>query len=46
MCVTHEAKFRIDNGECFGEPCVGYFLEKMPARVIDGMIRVPADAGV
>jgi nitrite reductase/ring-hydroxylating ferredoxin subunit len=46
VCATHGAKFRIESGECYGGPCVGDCLEKVPARVIDGMIRVPADAGV
>ena len=46
VCATHGAKFRIESGECYGGPCVGDCLEKVPARVADGMIRVPADAGV
>jgi len=46
LCATHGARFRIEDGECFGGPCVGDVLEAVPARIVDGMIRVPADAGL
>lgn len=45
LCATHSATFRIETGECVSGPCIGDMLEAVPARIVDGMIHVPEDAG-
>jgi nitrite reductase/ring-hydroxylating ferredoxin subunit len=46
VCSTHGALFQIENGLCIRGPCAGDRLEAVPARIVDGVILVPADAGL
>lgn len=45
VCSTHGARFRIEDGLCVSGPCVGDALEVVEARIVDGQVVVPADAG-
>jgi nitrite reductase/ring-hydroxylating ferredoxin subunit len=46
ICATHGAEFRIGDGVCISGPCQGDRLEPVLAEIRDGMICVPADAGL
>ncbi len=46
VCATHGALFDIDGGLCVQGPCLGDQLEAVPAQIVDGVILVPADAGL
>jgi nitrite reductase/ring-hydroxylating ferredoxin subunit len=46
ICAAHGARFRIEDGVCTTGPCVGEALEAVPMRIVDGMVVVPADAGL
>ena len=46
VCATHGALFVIEGGLCVHGPCLGDRLEAVPAQIVDGMILVPADAGL
>jgi nitrite reductase/ring-hydroxylating ferredoxin subunit len=45
ICFAHNAQFSVETGRCVGGPCAGQALEAVPARIVDGMVLVPADAG-
>ena len=46
VCATHGAQFGIADGVCVCGPCVGAALESVPVRIEDGVILVPANAGL
>ena len=46
ICAVHGAEFRIDTGECTSGPCLGDRLEQVMIQIQDGMVLVPADAGL
>lgn len=46
VCATHGALFDIEGGVCVQGPCVGDRLEAVPARIVNGAILVPEDAGL
>ncbi len=46
VCVTHGAEFRIEDGYCLRGPCSGDRLEAVPARIENGAVLVPVDAGL
>lgn len=46
ICSAHGARFRIEDGVCVTGPCIGEALEAVPARILDGQVLVPADAGI
>lgn len=46
ICAVHGAEFRIDDGECIHGPCLGDRLEAVMIAVKDGLVLVPADAGL
>lgn len=46
VCSTHGARFRVEDGFCIAGPCTGDRLEAVPARLEDGVILVPGDAGL
>ena len=46
ICAVHGAEFRIDTGECIHGPCLGDRLEQVMIEIQDGMVLVPADAGL
>jgi nitrite reductase/ring-hydroxylating ferredoxin subunit len=46
ICATHGAEFAVANGECLRGPCRGDYLETVAFEVRDGIICVPADAGL
>jgi nitrite reductase/ring-hydroxylating ferredoxin subunit len=46
ICAVHGAEFRIDTGECTRGPCLGDRLEQVMIEIKDGMVLVPADAGL
>ena len=46
VCAAHGARFRIEDGECVSGPCIGEQLEAIDVQIVDGQIRVPANAGV
>ncbi len=46
VCATHGAEFRISDGECLAGPCYGDRLEPVTVRIEDGVVFVPADAGL
>ncbi len=46
VCATHGALFGIEGGVCVHGPCIGDRLEAVPVRIVDGVILVPADAGL
>ena len=45
VCAAHGARFRVEDGECVSGPCLGDVLEVVEAEIVDGEVRVPADAG-
>jgi nitrite reductase/ring-hydroxylating ferredoxin subunit len=46
VCGTHGAEFTIEDGECLRGPCHGDQLEAVSVTVREGLIWVPADAGL
>jgi len=46
ICAVHGAEFRIEDGECTRGPCLGDRLEQVMIEINDGMVMVPADAGL
>ena len=46
ICAVHGAEFQIDTGECTSGPCLGDRLEQVMIEIKDGMVLVPADAGL
>lgn len=46
VCSVHGAEFRIEDGECTRGPCLGDCLEQVMIQIQDGMVLVPADAGL
>ncbi len=46
ICATHGAEFAVSNGECLKGPCKGDYLETVPHEMRDGVICVPANAGL
>ena len=46
ICATHGAEFRIETGECTTGPCLGDHLEAVMIEIKDGVVLVPADAGL
>lgn len=46
VCATHGALFRIEDGVCLHGPCQGDRLEPVAARIEDGTLFVPEDAGL
>jgi nitrite reductase/ring-hydroxylating ferredoxin subunit len=46
ICATHGAEFAVTDGECLRGPCRGDYLEAVAVEIRDGMICVPADAGL
>ena len=46
ICAIHGAEFSIDSGECTSGPCFGDRLESVMVQIRDGIIFVPADAGL
>lgn len=46
FCATHGAQFGVADGVCVRGPCVGDRLESVPVRIDDGVVLVPADAGL
>ncbi|MCC6716427.1 MAG: Rieske (2Fe-2S) protein [Acetobacteraceae bacterium] len=46
ICATHGAEFRISDGLCTHGPCLGERLEQVMIDIEDGVVRVPADAGL
>ncbi len=45
VCSAHGARFRVEDGFCISGPCLGEALETVEARIVDGHVVVPADAG-
>jgi len=46
ICATHGAEFKIATGECLYGPCAGDHLEAVTVDIREGVIFVPADAGL
>ena len=46
VCSAHGARFRVEDGLCTSGPCLGESLEAVEARIVDGRVVVPADAGL
>nr|WP_206667727.1 Rieske (2Fe-2S) protein [Roseomonas nepalensis] len=46
VCSTHGARFRAEDGFCVSGPCAGDSLEAVPVRIEDGVVLVPAEAGL
>ncbi len=46
VCSAHGARFRVEDGVCVSGPCLGEALEAVEARIVDGAVVVPADAGL
>lgn len=44
QCAVHDARFRIETGECILGPCPGAFLEALPIEVADGAVYLLGDA--
>ncbi|MEZ5457629.1 MAG: Rieske (2Fe-2S) protein [Lysobacteraceae bacterium] len=42
ICAAHGAAFTLQDGHCVSGPCRGQALQTLAARVIDGMICLPA----
>jgi nitrite reductase/ring-hydroxylating ferredoxin subunit len=43
VCYAHSAHFEIESGHCFAGPCEGQHLVKVPARVVEGQVLIPAE---
>ena len=46
VCTAHGARFRVEDGFCVSGPCAGDELEAVAARVEEGVVLVPDDAGL
>lgn len=46
VCTVHGARFRVEDGFCVSGPCAGDRLEAVEARIEDGMVIIPAGAGL
>lgn len=46
ICSTHGAEFEIGDGLCVRGPCRGDRLEAVLIEINDGVVWVPADAGL
>ena len=46
ICATHGAAFAPTTGECLLGPCKGDYLDAVKTEIRDGVIYVPADAGL
>ncbi|MBP0495229.1 Rieske (2Fe-2S) protein [Pararoseomonas indoligenes] len=46
VCTAHGARFRVEDGFCVSGPCTGERLEAVEARVEEGVLIVPAAAGL
>lgn len=46
VCCIHGALFGIVDGVCTAGPCEGQGLEQVPSQVVDGVLMVPAGAGL
>ena len=46
ICATHGAAFAPLDGKCLLGPCEGDFLDKVAFEIEDGVIYVPANAGL
>ena len=46
ICATHGAAFAPATGECLLGPCQGDYLDTVRTEIRDGVIHVPADAGL
>ena len=46
VCATHGALFGIEGGLCVHGPCLGDRLEAVPLQIVEGLVLVPADAGL
>jgi nitrite reductase/ring-hydroxylating ferredoxin subunit len=46
ICATHGAAFAPLTGECLLGPCKGDYLDVVKSEIRDGVIFVPADAGL
>lgn len=46
ICATHGAAFAPLTGECLLGPCKGDYLETVQTEIRDGVIHVPAGAGL
>lgn len=46
VCSMHGARFVPETGKCEWGPCKGDHLEAVPVTLANGMICVPADAGL
>ena len=44
QCTTHDARFRIDTGECIFGPCPGEFLESLPIAIDGEAVYLLGDA--
>jgi nitrite reductase/ring-hydroxylating ferredoxin subunit len=44
QCAVHDARFRIDTGECIFGPCPGESLESLPIRIDGDNIYLLGDA--
>ena len=45
ICFAHNAQFDVETGHCVGGPCTGQSLHAIPAKVVNGTVMVPIDAG-
>lgn len=43
VCYAHSAHFDIRTGHCFAGPCTGQHLTKVPARIENGTVWIPAE---
>ena len=43
VCYAHSAHFDIRTGHCFAGPCTGQHLTKVPARIENGKVWIPAE---
>jgi nitrite reductase/ring-hydroxylating ferredoxin subunit len=46
VCATHGALFSPETGECVQGPCRGDYIDAVAAEIRDGVVYVPADAGL
>jgi nitrite reductase/ring-hydroxylating ferredoxin subunit len=46
ICATHGAAFAPTTGECLLGPCKGDYLDAVKTEIRDGVIFVPANAGL
>ncbi len=43
QCSNHDAKFRIEDGECIAGPCIGERLTPVAISIIDDKIMLAGD---